>query len=131
MTTIRGLLISLLLFTAVLTGVGIFMSNLIGENVQNITTVNRINSEVKTLEESVRGSQVTGLAFVDVPLMIVSGIFNALKLAIVSVTSLWIDFIHGIKTYLFLPDWFTQIIIAIISIVVLFEIISAIVKYRL
>jgi len=132
---LRDLLLTLLLFSGIIIGLTTFMGDLANKysnNIQDLSelsSVQKIQEEAKKLEESLRSAQITG-TFLDIPLTVLSGAYQLFKLIITSFTQIWSGFINNIASYLFLPTWFIAIIIASVVIFILFEIISAIMKYK-
>jgi hypothetical protein len=132
---IRNLLITLLLFSGIIIGLSTFMGDLANkystniEDLSNLSSVQKIQQESKNLEESLRSTQITG-TFLDIPITILSGVYSIFKLMMVSFIEIWNGFLNSISTYLFLPKWFVGILISLVVIFLLFEIISAILKYN-
>ena len=132
---LRNLLIVLLLFSGIVIGLSNFAGNLAknyGSSVEDLSKlgpIQRIQEEASNLEQSLRSTQITG-TFLDVPLTILSGVYSIFKLILVSFIDIWAGFIGSISSYLMLPEWFVGIVIAIISIIVIFEIISIVAKYK-
>jgi len=132
---LRNLLITLLLFSGIIVGLSTFMGDLSKkysseiQDLSELTYVQRIEEETKNLEESLRTTQITG-TFLDVPLTVLSGVYSIFKLIMVSFVEIWSGFVDSIASYLFLPKWFISIVIGLVVIFIIFEIISAIMKYR-
>jgi hypothetical protein len=132
---VRDLLITLLLFSGIIIGLSTFMGDLANkyssniEDLSKLSSVQKIQQESKNLEEALRSTQITG-TFLDIPITILSGVYSIFKLMMVSFIEIWGGFLNSIATYLFLPNWFVGILISLIVIFLLFEIISAILKYR-
>lgn len=132
---LRSFLITLLLFSAVIIGVSNFMVDLSNkyshdvEDLSSLSSVERIQNETKNLEQSLRNTQITG-TFLDVPLTVLSGVYSIFKLILVSFIEIWDGFITNISQYLMLPTWFTSILMVIIVIIIIFEVISAVTKYK-
>jgi hypothetical protein len=132
---IRDLLITILLFSGVVVGISVFMGDLTKkyssniEDLSNMSSVQTIQEETKHLEEALRNTQITG-TFLDIPITILSGVYSIFKLMMVSFIEIWNDFINSIARYLFLPSWFIGILISLIIIFLIFEIISAVLKYK-
>jgi hypothetical protein len=132
---VRDLLITVLLFSGIIIGLSAFMGDLANkyssniEDLSKLSSVQKIQQESKNLEEALRSTQITG-TFLDIPITILSGVYSIFKLMMVSFIEIWSGFLNSIASYLFLPSWFVGILISLIVIFLLFEIISAILKYR-
>lgn len=135
MAELRNLLITLLLFSGIIIGLSTFMGDLANkynsniENLAGLSSIQKIQGETQQLEQTLRSSQITG-TFLDVPITILSGVYQVFKLILVSFVEIWSGFMNSIASYLFLPSWFISIVIAIITIIIIFEIISVISKYK-
>ena len=135
MTTLRNMLITLLLFSGMIIGISGFMMDLAknyGQSVEDLSqleSIERIQSEAKNLEQSLRSTQITG-TFLDVPLTVLSGVYSIFKLILVSFIEIWSGFINSVASYLMLPSWFINILIAIVTVILIFEIISIVSKWR-
>jgi hypothetical protein len=132
---VRDLLITVLFFSGIIIGLSAFMGDLANkyssniEDLSKLSSVQKIQQESKNLEEALRSTQITG-TFLDIPITILSGVYSIFKLMMVSFIEIWSGFLNSIASYLFLPSWFVGILISLIVIFLLFEIISAILKYR-
>jgi len=132
---LRDLLASILLFSGILIGLSVFISSLAKsyqvniDDLSQLSSVKRIEEETKALEEALRSSQITQTPL-DLPLIIVKGAYSIFKLILKSFIEIWDGFINSISSYLFLPTWFTSILISLVAIFVIFEIISIIMKYK-
>lgn len=135
MPELRNLLITLLLFSAVIIGISNFSADLAKkygvtiQDVSGMSSIEKIQNETKDLEQTLRSSQITG-TFLDVPLTVLSGAYQVFKLILVSFTEIWSGFMHSVARYLFLPEWFISVVIAVVAITIIFEIISVISKYK-
>lgn len=135
MPQIRDLLITLLLFSGIIIGVSTFMSDLARkysaniEDLSQLSSIQKIEQETVSLEQALRNTQITG-TFLDIPITILSGVYSIFKLMLVSFVEIWTGFLNSIASYLFLPKWFISIVMGLVVIFIMFEIISAVMKYR-
>jgi len=129
------MLIALLIFGAVMIGVSNFTGDLAKkyntsiDDLSSLAPIQKIQNQTETLDETIQNSKITG-TFLDVPFTIVSGIYQALKLVSTSLFSIWDMFTNTIASYLSIPRKYIDIIMAIISVSILFEIISIVMKWR-
>jgi hypothetical protein len=135
MAQIRDLLITLLLFSGIIIGISTFMSDLAKkystniEDLSQLSSIQKIEEETANLEQTLRNTQITG-TFLDIPITILSGVYSIFKLMLVSFVEIWTGFLNSIAIYLFLPKWFISIVVGLVVIFIMFEIISAVMKYR-
>lgn len=135
MPELRNILITLLLFSGIIIGLSTFMGDLASkyssniEDLSKLSSIQRIQTETENLEQSLRSTQITG-TFLDIPITVLSGVYQVFKLILVSFVEIWSGFINSIATYLFLPKWFISIVIGVVIVIIIFEIISVISKYK-
>lgn len=135
MENLRELLFALIIFSGVLIGLANFSSDLLssygvaGEDITDLEVTSAVESHVETLKESIENTQLTGVAILDVPLTIASGAYNTLKLLFTS-TNLYLSLLGGISEILPIPGWVITTIMGCLSIFIIFEIVSAIMKYK-
>ena len=132
---LRDLFFMLLLVTVVFTGLSIFITDFFkrgGKNVQipELEYLNIVSNRTKELEKTFKEGSFS-ITFIDLPFAILSGIYQIFKLIIDAMSGLYLTFRNTVSVYLNLPAWFVDIISVSVSIFVLFEIISAVMKYRL
>lgn len=132
---IRQFLIMLLLFSAVIIGLSLFMTDLAGkynQNVQDLRTFSQassIENKTKEFEQTFR-TKITGITLIDVPFIAIKGFVEFIDLVSTALFGFFDSFINSVAQYLFLPSWFVGIVSAIVMIIILFEIISTIIKWR-
>ncbi|MEM5867544.1 MAG: hypothetical protein QXG39_06460 [Candidatus Aenigmatarchaeota archaeon] len=132
---IRNFLIMLLLFSGIIVGVSVFISDLASkynQNIQDLRTMSQITNieqKSKELREAMQ-TKITGVPLIDVPFVAIKGFIDFIDLVATSLFVFWDATINSIASYLFLPTWFVSIITAIVIIIIMFEIISAIIKWR-
>ena len=132
---LRDLFFMLLLVTVVFTGLSIFITDFFkrgGKNVQipELEYLNVVSNRTKELEKTFKGGSFS-ITFIDLPFAILNGIYQIFKLIIDTMSGLYLTFRNTVSAYLNLPAWFVDVISVSVSIFVLFEIISAVMKYRL
>ncbi|MEM5854214.1 MAG: hypothetical protein QXG39_08515 [Candidatus Aenigmatarchaeota archaeon] len=132
---IRNFLIMLLLFSGIIVGVSIFMSDLASkynQNIQDLRTMSKITSieqKSKELREAMQ-TKITGIPLIDVPFIAIKGFIEFIDLVASALFNFWDAMINSIASYLLLPTWFVTMVSVIIIIMVIFEVISAIIKWR-
>lgn len=137
MGQMKVIIISLLLFSGVVMGMTSFygdLSSTYGKNpnMSNLTSLNQtlvIQNDIKQYKGAVEDQSITG-DFLDVPLTIVTGVYNILKMFLNSI-NIFGSLIFSINNTLQLPDWFVGIVISIITIIIVLTIVSAIMKWDL
>jgi hypothetical protein len=120
--------------TVVFTGMSIFISDFLkrgGKDVQmpELNYLKTVSERASELENTLKSTQIS-VAFLDVPFAILSGVYQVFRLILDGMTTLYFSLRNTIAIYLGLPSWFVDAIIGAISIFVMFEIISAVTKYR-
>jgi hypothetical protein len=99
-------------------------------------TLNNLNNTMSNMENPIRSGSVTGFTIIDVPLMIVNGAFTAVKMMFdvpASLIGLFNDLGESLFTdtlHVPLPGWLFTAALLGLGIFVLFEILSALLKYR-
>lgn len=141
MTSIRDLTIGLLLFsalafTATLLFSGIATSTTYAPNsTANYTFMNttkNVTDRSLAIEQNLRNSKITGIDLLDIPLTIASGAFQAILLIIDTTGSYW-SLISDLSGHLNLPvdaTYFINIFIAVVAVIVLFEAVSMLIKWK-
>lgn len=149
MAEIRNLVIGLLLFSGVLLGMSSFYGDLTSpanlqgynytaseiasinpENLSNKNITNPVTAKIEQIENSLK-SQQTGNTLYDT-VSIAWGYINAGLAAItipLDMVALFGNMVYDTLDYLHIPFWAAGIIIAIITIVIVFEVMSAYLKW--
>lgn len=116
---LRDYITSILLFGLVITGISVFMAEAAtntGNSLDNLTylaPVNEITAAVTDVQNSITNSQITG-TLLDIPLMVISGLYSLVKLLMVTLGNVWVTFTSGLAAFLGVPEWAVIIIQAII-----------------
>jgi hypothetical protein len=132
---IRSLIFALLVFSGFMGGIGIFITGIgqsSGQNVQNLSYLNNaqdISNQAAALE-NVWQTKITGIALLDAPLVMILGFIQFIDLVGKLLFGWWFALINSIVVFLHLPSFFTLMITAGIIILIVFEIISAIIRWR-
>ena len=129
---LRDLFFIMIFATAIFTGLSIFISDLAkktGNDVQmpELNYLNQVSQRVQELENTLKTSQIS-VTFIDVPFAILSGVYQVFRLILDGMATLYFSLRNTIALYLGLPKWFVDTIVASITIFVVFEIVSAVVK---
>lgn len=133
---IRNFLIMLLLFSGIIIGLSIFMSDLASkynQNIEDLRTLNQITNieeKAKELREAMQ-TKITGVPLIDIPFVAIKGFVEFIELVASALFGFWDAFINSIANYLLLPSWFITLVTTIIVIIIIFEVISAIIKWRI
>jgi hypothetical protein len=138
---LRNYLIMLLVFSAILVGVSGIMTEMSANygvdtgNITYLTSVEKVKDEAEDISENLENSQLTG-TIADIPFMIISGGYSILKLIAFSLPDIWASFINDIAVAIGIPTEETglrsiiNIIVLIVTIVIIFEVLSVIFKWR-
>lgn len=135
MMELRDLMIILVVFSISIIGINLFMKDFINDYVavpselENINFTDKVEYEINKTSNALQSSQITGTPL-DIGLFVVTGIYNIFKFFIVDIINIYTYVISQISTYLMLPSWFIGSIIILITLFLIFEIISAIIKWR-
>lgn len=148
MAEIRSLIIALLLFTGVTMGLSMFyvdltsstnlsaygltagqIANITPADLSSMQTANNITQQAKDIETKLSATP-TNIPAVDVSLGYITAAIEALSLPL-SATSLYTNMLADATTYFGLPAWVSVIIFGIIVIVIIFEIMSAYLKWKI
>jgi hypothetical protein len=132
---IRSLLFALLVFAGFMGGMGVFITGIgtsSGQSVQNLSYMNNaqdISVQAAALENTWQ-TKITGIALIDAPLVAVLGFIQFIDLVGKLLFGWWFVLINQIVLLLHLPSFFSVVITAGIIILIVFEIISAIIRWR-
>jgi len=131
---LRDLFFIMIFATAVFTGLSIFVTDFFkngGKDIQmpEFGYLNVVSQRAKEIENTLKSSQVS-IAFLDVPFAILSGVYQVFRLILDGMASLYFSFRNTVAVYLNLPSWFVDVITTAIMIFVVFEIVSAVAKYK-
>lgn len=145
---IRSFMISLLVFSGVIVGMSFFyvdltsptnlaaygytpaqIANISPEDLSSRDVANDIIEQTKAIEETLK-QQPTGITAVDVAWGYINAGLSALLLPLNSV-SLFTNMIDDVSSFIGLPTWVSVTVIGIISLIILMEIMSAYLKWRI
>jgi hypothetical protein len=136
MGEIRNILLGLLAFSAVITGLSVYYADVSSSsgasthtsNLTQLSQLNSIQNATYDVEQSLKGQQITG-TFLDFPLTVVSGIYNVLKLLLGGVVNIFEVFLDSVILYLHLPAWVKGLAMLAVAITVMFAIMSAALRW--
>jgi len=141
-TEIRNMLIGLLFLSAIVISLTSFYTDLQGNYAGSTETDEALQSSldvsedtldlISSMKSAVESSQITG-TILDIPFMVVSGGYNALKLVFGVfdiLTTLVSSFLSGLGVPENASNWVSSILIGVATITILFEILSAILKIK-
>lgn len=147
MAEVRALMIGLLLFSGVLVGMSTFyvdltsstnlaayglnseqIANISPEDLSSRSVADDITQRTKDIEETLK-QRPTGLTAVDVAWGYINAALSAITLPLTAV-SLFTNMINDVSIFLNIPSWVGGIVIGVIVIIILFEIVSAYLKWR-
>ena len=147
MPEIRSLLIGLLLFSGVIVGMSIFygdltddtnlaaygltagqIANISPEDLGSMSVANEITQQTKDIEDTFK--QPIGNTPLDLAYGYINAGLNALTLPLAAV-NLFSNMVADISDFLHLPAWVSGVIIGVISLIIIFEILSAYLKWRI
>lgn len=135
MSELRDMIIGLIMFSGLVVGFSTFYGNIAttyGKTYTDLAFLNatsRTNTMVNQLKSSVETTRMTGIAIVDIPLTIASGVYNTLKLLFGSV-NIFSSLLTDLTSIFGIPGWVVVMVMGIISTIIVFEIISGVLRYR-
>lgn len=133
---LREFFILLVIFTAIVIGSSTFLGNVSKnygvetQSVGSMKIVEDIRTEMTDFEKRLQEIK-TGVWFLDIPYMIVSGAYTVLKLTLINIPILWTNFISEISMFLGIPQWATSIIFLLIFATLIFEILTVLFKWEI
>ena len=148
MAEVRSLMIALLLFSGVVVGMSIFygdltsstnlasygltagqIANISPEDLGTLGVANEITQQTKDIEDTLK-QQPTGITPVDLAWGYINAGLSAITLPLNAV-ALFGNMINDVTGFLNLPAWVGGIVLGVISIIIVFEILSAYLKWRI
>jgi hypothetical protein len=135
MPTIRTILIEVLMFTAIVTGMSYFVIDMaanMGFSISGTTGLDfttKLEGESTKLVDSINSARVTN-TILDLPFMASVAVLSILKFLFVDIANIFFDFLSAVGLYIPLPSWFKIILMDTLGIWVLFKIISNVSKYE-
>ncbi len=140
MGEVRGLVVLLLLGSALLVGATTFYAE-IGENygvsdaddLDTLTSANKTFTMVQNMQNSTTNIGVTTGTIIDIPLSIASGAYSSFMLVFQTI-DLFGDMISEMSSaatggIIVIPAWFTTLLIQLVSITIIFTAINALLKW--
>jgi hypothetical protein len=132
---IRSLIFALLVFSGFMMSISVFITGIgqsSGQPVDNLSYLSNAQdiSVAAGQLENTWSTKITGIALIDAPLVSVLGFIQFIDLVGKLLFSWWFTMINSIVLYLHLPAFFTVVISAGIMLLIIFEIISAIIRWR-
>lgn len=121
--------IPLLLFSLILIGLSNFnidMADVHSRDVNNVSSLSvaaDIEEQAAQMQDSIESSQITGTAL-DIPLVVISGIWNVVKLTFITIVNIWGNLIDTLAVYLHIPGAFIAILKVFIALLIIFEFIT-------
>lgn len=136
MENLRQLVFALIIFSGVIVGMTGFYIDLYdnysssAQDISDLEVTAAVDAHVNTLKSSIEDTQVTGITLIDIPFTIASGVYNTFKLLFASIDiyqALMRDFVTaGVP----IPGWAIAVVTSSIAAFMVFEIISAIAKWK-
>ena len=126
---LRDFLLSALVFSAFIVGFGLFANDFGAkngvnfENKANMSVISQATNISSSAEATMRASSVTGTPL-DLPLIIVSGVFVVLKSLLYDLPNLWATLVTDIGTALNIPPVLIGFLTAAIAAIIVFEVIK-------
>lgn len=134
---IRYLVVGILIFGGIITGMGLFAADLTSTyKVNNTDDLSYLDESQAMIGETAnhtnifKQTEITGIDILDVPFMIARSAYQILKLSFSSL-DIANTLISQTADYLGLPTWFTNLIGGIIGALFLFVVLSVLLKYRI
>jgi hypothetical protein len=135
---IGDLIIMVLVFSGAIAGISTFMLDLASHNsksISDLSTLNQISAiqnQTKQFDTSMK-TQITGIPLVDIPLVTIQGFIQFANLVGSSLYGFWFVLFNGIGSVIgvWLPWWFMPMIEAIVTTIIMFVVLSAIIKWKL
>ena len=130
MAEIKNLLIAIILFSAVLLGVGGFYANLSTNygtsttDIRSLSALNQTQEQINQIKGSIDRSEPNILSLVDI---LATGVFSTLKLML-AIPNIFSGIITDVAGILGLPGWVFGVFMALVTIYVVYAIIKAITK---
>lgn len=141
MADIKGFIITMLVFSGIMIGAWAFVSDLgrtfsgsAAGNVTDFSTLSQmqdVNDKITNMTEVYRTKMTTQTTVTDIIFTQITGFIDFIDLAGTILFGTWNDLMKGISDAFNIPVWFSTMITAIIMIIILLTIISAIVKWVL
>jgi hypothetical protein len=142
MAQIQSLIIAGLVFGAIAIGVGSFAGDFFtsnnygyGVSINSSAYLNQtagLNERVEAISTNLR-STPTNIPLIDVPLNLIAGAINSLLL-LLELPVIFDSLISGTASYVgagYVPVWFTNVLGAIVGVLILFGVIAVLVKKEL
>lgn len=113
----------------ILLGVTLFQSGWAGGAGTNLTNVSgfvptaALQSQVADVEASITGSQLTG-TLLDIPIMVVSGLYSILKLMGTALGNVWFAISEGVATYWMIPTHHVLLMQGMILVGIIFTVLA-------
>lgn len=132
---IRSLILSLLVFGLVVTGLGIFETDLAvksGHEISDMKVLSQVN-EIQNKTNDLRNTfktKITGVPIIDLPLVMTVGFIQFIGLVSDLLFGWWFNMIINVSSAIGIPSWATTVFLSILVIIILFEIISAIIRWK-
>lgn len=139
MGKISALLISIVLFSGIVVGIsGIYGdfdnsydygTNPEMEDIEFLSKTEDIAENLADMESSLEESRITGIPQVDLPLTMISGVWNSLLL-LLDVPTIFTAILSGLGGLIGVPAWFTGAISIIVGLLIVFALWEAVTKVR-
>ena len=134
---IRYLVVGMLIFGGIITGMGLFAADLTSTyEVNNTDDLSYLDESQTIIGETAnyttifKQTDITGISILDVPFMIAKSAYQILKLSFSSL-DIANTLIAQTADYLGLPTWFTSLVGGIIGALFLFVVVSVLLKYKI
>lgn len=132
---VERLFIGMLIFSGIIVGLNIVISDISsnysiqGKDISYLSVSKDIEDSTQFLTTAIQSVRITDTPF-DYALMAVAGLLGVFKLLLDVVTGLFTILISNVSSLLGLPIWFTSILIAITTVMIVFAIIRVLLKTK-
>lgn len=130
---LSSLIIGIVIFSASAIGITAFYGDMLGNYNQTTTNVSyldksaAISANITAMETAMLSDGVSSISILEIPYMVARGAFNAIKILFQSM-NIFASLVSDLSILLNLPSWFISMILLILSITIVFGLLSAILK---
>lgn len=103
----------------------------ISKNVSSLSFVAEINNQTQTIATNFQNSQISTSVFA-VPILIAQGVYDIIKLELTSISNILTLLVDGIFSLFpgIIPLWFRGLILAIVLVIIVYEVVSSVLKWN-
>jgi len=116
------MLIALLVFCIAITSLTQFTQQSINNNVEQIQALT---------DEITQKISVTDIQVTNIPILISVSVINIMQMLVFELPKLISNILSNVANVLPIPSWFTAIFITIVTVYLVFELISAVMRWKL